>query len=107
MIQPHQYDCTHTWATHYKEDCFYYSILLLDCHIIVKCDLASSEKVQESLFVWFFFVRKRHEWEILGVKMSRKCDHSMICQTAKALLQAQNTQDYKKSFFFYTPIISM
>lgn len=36
----------------------------------------------------------------LGVKMSQKCDHSMICQTAKALLQAQNTQDYKRVSFF-------
>lgn len=40
--------------------------------------------------------------ENLGIKMSQKCDHSMICQTAKTLLQAQNTQDYKRFFFFFT-----
>lgn len=49
--------------------------------------------------------------EDFGVKMSQKYDQiSMICQTAKTLLQAQNTQDYKRfffRFFFYTPIITM
>lgn len=38
--------------------------------------------------------------ENFGVKMSHKYDHSMICQTAKTLLQAQNTQDYKRLLFF-------
>lgn len=39
--------------------------------------------------------------ENFGVKMSQKHDQSMICQTAKTLLQAQNTQDYKRLFLFF------
>lgn len=37
--------------------------------------------------------------ENFGVKMSRNDDHTLICHTAKTLLQAQKTYDYKKSYF--------
>lgn len=48
-----------------------------------------------------FFLRNGDMKEIfLGVKMSQEYDHSMICQTVKTLLQAQDTQNYKRLAFF-------
>lgn len=43
--------------------------------------------------------------ENFGVKMSQEYDHS-ICQTAKKLLQAQNTQDYKKIIIIFLTLQS-
>ena len=63
---------------------------------------------QESLFLYECDTN-----EDFGVKMSQKYDQiSMICQTAKTLLQAQNTQDYKRFFtlfffLYHAPIIAM
>lgn len=83
------------WAKHYREDCCFL-IRVFDRHITVKCDLASSEKYNNhGLFLYMCDMS-----ENFGVTMSQKYYHSMICHTAKALLQAQNTQDYKRFLFF-------
>lgn len=80
----------HTWAKHYREDCF--SFLIVSS---LKCDSApSAEDKNRCLFLYECNMN-----EDFGVKMSQKYDHSMICQTAKTLLQAQNTQRLQKIFF--------
>lgn len=83
----------HTWGKNYREDCF--SVFqFFDCHITVTSDLALSEKYKNLCL----FLQECDMNENFGIKMSQKYDHSMICQTAKTLLQAQNTQDYKRLF---------
>lgn len=85
----------HTWAKHYREDCFSYSISVFDCHITVKCDLASSEKYKNHCL----FCKNVTWMRILASKCHRNTIARWYAQTAKKLLQAQNTQDYKRLFF--------
>lgn len=81
-------------------------VSVFDCHITVKCDLALSGKKYKNHGL---FLYKCDMSENFGVKMSQKYYRSMICHTAKTLLQAQNTQDYKRFvfFFFFPPLQSL
>lgn len=97
IIQPLQYDCTQLGKRRQGRLLF---LSISDCHISVTSDLALSGKKKTQITV-LVFLRNRDMKEIsLGVKMSQEYDHSMICQTVKTLLQAQDTQDYKRLVFF-------
>lgn len=81
----------HTWVRDYRKDCF----SVFDCHITVKCDLASSEKYKNRCL----FLSECDMNEKFGVRMSQKYDRSMICQTAETLLQPRGGKITKDEFF--------
>lgn len=86
------------WAKDDRDDC---CLCIFDCHISVTGDLALSGK-KKSQASPFCFVLWEHDMKevFAGIKLSQENDHVMICQTAKTLLQAQDTRDYKRLAFF-------
>lgn len=80
----------HNCAKDDRENC---CLSIFDCHISVTGDLALSEKKGKN-HCFVLFLSEHDTKEIFaGMKMSQEYYHSIICQTAKTLLQDHDTQD--------------
>lgn len=80
----------HNCAKDDRENC---CLSIFDCHISVTGDLALSEKKGKN-HCFVLFLSEHDMKEIFaGMKMSQEYYHSIICQTAKTLLQDHDTQD--------------